>query len=95
VGPEQWHFAEFAEFPTGTTAAQAEAAMSQSMKSGEPPAGVKRIGAIKAASPGYGNTFTTAFDKGRVYVVADFLPDRSGGPPHAIGHEMWRVFAVP
>lgn len=98
AGPDQWHFAVILEFPRGTTTAQAGDSIAKAFKLGGPPrgglAGVKVLSIAEAASPGYGNTFTTNFTKGRVYVVADFMSDRAGGPPHAIGHHMWKVFTV-
>lgn len=94
VGPKQWHFAGFGEFSPGTTKAEAEAIMEKSIKTMVPPPNLKMIQGSEAASPGYGNTFTSFFAKGRVYVVADWMHDKSGGPPHAIDHHMWKVFTV-
>lgn len=94
VGPEEWHVSALLEFPPGTTKAQAEDAMAEMLKGHRLQAGVKALHGGEAASPGYGNTFTATFTKGRVYVVLDFLSDRSGGPPHLIGHHMWKVFEV-
>jgi hypothetical protein len=34
------------------------------------------------------------FVSGRTYVLACFVPDRAGGAPHAIGHDMYEAFTV-
>ena len=98
VGPVQWHFADIAEFPAGTTVAQATQAMPKLLASnGPPPAGVpspQDVTQSQAASPGYGNTFTANLAKGRTYVVACFLSDKKGGAPHAISHHMYKIFTI-
>jgi len=98
IGPVQWHFAEIASFPKGTTIAQGEGYVKKLLASnGPPPAGVpqpKDVAASQAASPGNGSTFTATFEKGMVYVVLCFFSDKAGGPPHAIGHNMYKVFSV-
>jgi hypothetical protein len=47
-------------------------------------------------SSGLGNQFTVpgGFESGRTYVLACFISDRAGGPPHAIAHDMYKVFTV-
>lgn len=94
LGPEQWHFAVILAFAPGTTKRQAEEAMTRLFRTRQPGTQVQVLSVAEAASPGYGNTFTATFTKGRVYAVADFMSDRAGGPPHAIGQHMWKVFAV-
>lgn len=98
VGPVQWHFAEILEFPKGTTVAKAQTDVPKLLTSnGPPPAGVSQpqpLAASQLASPGYGNTFTAAFERGRTYVVLCFVSDKAGGPPHAIAHQMYKVFTV-
>ncbi len=98
AGPKQWHFADLEAFPKGTTVAQAEAIVPKMLASdGPPPAGLalpETIATAEAASPGYGSTLTVTLEKGRTYVLLCFLSDKTGGPPHAIGHHMYKVFTV-
>jgi hypothetical protein len=98
AGPKQWHVADLEAFPKGTTVAQAEAIVPKMLASnGPPPAGVavpETIATAEAASPGYGSTLTVTLEKGRTYLLLCFLSDRAGGPPHAIGHRMYKVFTV-
>jgi hypothetical protein len=36
------------------------------------------------------------FEAGRTYLLACFVSDKAGGPPHAIGpHKMYEAFQVP
>jgi hypothetical protein len=99
AGPAQWHFADINVFPKGTTVAQATAALPKLFASGNgpPPAGVPtpdEVAGSQAASPGNGNTFVATLEKGRTYVVLCFLSDKTGGPPHAIAHQMYKIFTV-
>jgi plastocyanin len=98
LGPKQWHFADINVFPKGTTVAQAEAAMPKLLASqGPPPAGVPAPDSVfssQLASPGNGNTFSITLEPGRTYMVICFISDLAGGPPHAIGHQMYKVFTV-
>jgi hypothetical protein len=99
AGPPQWHFADLNVFPKGTTVAQATAALPKLFSSGNgaPPAGVPapvEVAQSQAASPGNGNTFVATLEKGRTYVVLCFLSDKTGGPPHAISHHMYKIFTV-
>jgi len=98
IGPVEWHFADIMEFPKGITVAQAQVAIPKILtSSGPPPAGVPAptpvvISAV--TSPGNGNTFTATFEAGRTYVVLCFVSDKTGGPPHAIAHHMYKVFTI-
>jgi hypothetical protein len=98
IGPVQWHFGDIMEFPKGTTVAQATASLPKLFASqGPPPAGVPAptpVATSQVTSPGYGNTFTATFTSGRTYVVLCFVSDKTGGPPHAIAHNMWKVFTI-
>jgi len=99
IGPVQWHFAEIVVFPKGTTVAQAQTDVPKLLAAGDgpPPAGVPQpqdVASSQLASPGYGNTFTATFEKGRTYVVLCFFTDKTGGAPHAISHHMYKVFTV-
>jgi hypothetical protein len=101
-GPDQVHFMTLAAFPEGTTAAQAEAAFDKLLKLPEdapPPAGVPAPDFENTIdtfvfSAGMGQTFTANFEAGRTYVAACFIQDKAGGPPHAIGHKMYKAFTV-
>lgn len=98
IGPEEWHFADILEFAKGTTVAKAQADIVKLLASnGPPPPGITppdEVASTQLASPGYGNTVTATFEAGRTYVVLCFVSDKTGGPPHAIGHHMYKVFTV-
>jgi hypothetical protein len=98
VGPTQWHFADILEFAKGTTVAQAGVDVTKLLASnGPPPAGVAAptdVASSQIASPGYGSTFNATFESGRTYVVLCFVSDKTGGPPHAIAHHMFKIFTV-
>jgi hypothetical protein len=40
------------------------------------------------------STFTAQLESGNTYAVVCFIQDLPGGPPHAFGHNMFKVFAV-
>lgn len=102
-GPEQVHFASVQKFPEGTDAAAAEEAFAQLVEAGEdapPPEGVplpEDVGFSGIFSTGLGATFEledgAAFEPG-TYLLACFIQDREGGPPHAIGNQMYTAFTV-
>lgn len=101
-GPEQVHFAGISVLPKGTTAAQAEEAFAAGLQAEEgapPPEGTPEpedFGFSGVASAGLGIQFKPAgaFESGRTYIVACFISDRAGGPPHAIGRKMFKAFTV-
>jgi hypothetical protein len=97
-GPTEWHFAAIMQYPEGTTVAKAEADLPKLLASeGPPPAGVvspEPFADSGVASPGFGNTFNATFESGRTYVALCFVGDKKGGPPHAIAHQMFKVFTV-
>lgn len=103
-GPTEWHFMEVLRFPQGTTPAQAESSFGKLVTAPEdapPPAGVKLPDeeggfASGVLSPGMAQTFTFDFEAGRTYLLACFVSDKAGGPPHAIGpQKMYKAFQVP
>jgi plastocyanin len=98
TGPKQYHFVEIVAFPKGTTIAQGEGYVTKLLASnGAPAPGVpqpKDVAGSEAAGPGNGNTFTATLEKGITYVALCFFNDTTGGPPHAIGHHMYKVFQV-
>lgn len=108
-GPEQVHFASVSVFPEGTDAAAAEEAFAQLLETqadetqgqGPPPEGVpvpEDVGFSGIFSTGLGATFElfegAAFESGRTYLLACFIQDRSGGPPHAIANQQYTAFTV-
>ena len=101
-GPKEIHFAEIQVFPAGTTEEQAQKAIDTlfSLPDGQaPPAGTplpESVGfsGILSAGPEINFTMPKPFEKGRVYVAMCFISDRAGGPPHAIGHHMVKVFTA-
>ncbi len=101
-GPAEVHFADIQVFPAGTTEDQANAAVETlfSLPEGQaPPAGTPmptETGFSGILSPGPEVNFTMAepFESGRVYVAMCFISDRAGGPPHAIGQHMIKVFTA-
>lgn len=100
-GPDEVHFGSISVFPEGTDEAAAEAAFQTLLQSedGPPPEGTvmpEDVGFSGIFSTGLGNTFEMSepFQSGRTYIVTCFIQDRAGGPPHAIAHQMYEVFAV-
>ncbi len=97
-GPVQWHFGHIMGFPDGVSVAEATADFKKLLATdGPPPAGVSQpeeVALSQIASPGRGNTFTATLEAGRAYVVVCFVTDLKGGPPHAIGHQMFKVFTI-
>jgi hypothetical protein len=97
-GPTQWHFGDINVFPQGTTVQQAETAITKLISSnGPPPPGVPQPDPVvtsQIASPGWGNTFQATMLSGRTYAIFCFATDLAGGPPHAIGKHMYKVFTV-
>lgn len=101
-GPKEVHFASVSVFPEGTDAAAAEEAWGAMMTAEEgspPPEGTPEpedVGFSGIFSSGLGAQFTVpdGFESGRTYVIACFIQDRAGGPPHAIGQKMYKIFTV-
>jgi uncharacterized cupredoxin-like copper-binding protein len=102
-GPLQVHFASISVFPEGTDAAAAEESFQTLLQLEEdqppPPDAVfpEDVGFSGIFSAGLGATFQLfegEFESGRTYAVACFIQDRAGGPPHAIGAQMYEVFTV-
>lgn len=101
-GPDEVHFASVSVFPEGTDAAAAEEAWGAMMAADEsspPPEGTPEpedVGFSGIFSSGLGAQFTVpdGFQAGRTYVLACFISDRAGGPPHAIGEKMYKIFTV-
>jgi plastocyanin len=101
-GPDQVHHGVFFAFVQGTDETAAAAALDaflQSDEGAEPPPELDfrasdglPIGGVFSA--GLGQTIDFNFEAGRTYAVLCFIQDRAGGPPHAIAHDMKKIFTV-
>jgi plastocyanin len=101
-GPNQDHFAAVLQFPEGTSVEDAEAAFAAFLESEDgsvpddvvPPEDAD-FAFSGIASNGLGVQFEVegGFDAG-TYVYACFMTDREGGPPHAVGAQMYKGFVV-
>ena len=101
TGPDQPHHAVVLEFPAGVgevAARRALRAFADAQRDGRsPPPGTPQptpVGDIQFFDPGLGGTFDATLRAGRTYVVACFVSDRAGGPPHAFGHEMVKPLTI-
>lgn len=100
-GPKEWHHLVAFEFPVGTTeeaAIGAFQAFGQAEETGQPPPPgtpePAEAGYAGIVSPGFENTFELILRINRTYLLACFISDRSGGPPHAVAHRMVKTFIV-
>lgn len=102
-GPAEIHHAVFFPFAKGTSEADAAAALDTYLGGdqggGTPPpelefASNKALPNAGVFSAGLGQTIDMTFESGRTYAVVCFLPDRAGGPPHVIAHQMKKIFTV-
>ena len=96
---EQLHHAIWMEFPEGIDEAAAEDAFQALISAGEgpPPEDTpepEEVGFSYVFGPGMGGTFDVTLQSGRTYAVVCFIQDRTGGPPHAVAHEMVEIFSV-
>ena len=101
AGPEQWHHLVALEFPAGTTeeaALNAFAAFGQAEETGQPPPpGTPEpadAGYAGIMSPGNATTFELPLRINHTYLLACFIQDTTGGPPHAVAHQMVKTFIV-
>ena len=95
TGPRELHHAVVLEFPAGVEEAAAREALrafAAAQQEGRgPPPGTPQptpVGDVQFFDPGLGGTFDVTLTTGRTYVVACFVSDRAGGPPHAFAHDM-------
>ncbi len=99
-GPDQVHHAVFFPFAEGIDEAAAETALDAFLSSeeeGPPPPELdfsQEVDDFGVFSTGLGATYDVEFQSGRTYAVVCFIQDRSGGPPHAIAHDMKEIFTV-
>lgn len=101
AGPKQWHHLVGFEFPSGTTeeaAVNAFLAFGQAEETGQPPPEgtpePSEAGFAGIVSPGLSTTFELALKINHTYLLACFIQDLSGGPPHAVAHRMIKTFIV-
>lgn len=103
-GPDQLHHAVLVDFGTNDPAV-VEQAIGPLVQGGEddPPPDIEGfdpeqvnfdMGGSGVFGPGLGGTFEAEVTSGNTYAVVCFISDRAGGPPHAIGMEMYEVFTV-
>lgn len=103
-GPDQLHHAVLVDFGTNTPEV-VEQAIGPLVQGGEddPPPDIEGfdmdqvsfdLGGSGVFGPGLGGTFEAEVTPGNTYAVVCFISDLAGGPPHAIGMEMYEVFTV-
>jgi hypothetical protein len=103
-GPDQLHHAVLVDFGTNTPEV-VEEAIGPLVQGGEddPPPAIEGfdmeqvnfdLGGSGVFGPGLGGTFEAEVQEGNTYAVVCFISDRAGGPPHAVGMEMYEVFTV-
>lgn len=102
-GPDQLHHAMLVDFGTNTPEVARQAIMPLLASEGEEAPDVEGLdmsqvnpdfGGSAVFGPDSGGTFEADFVEGNTYAVVCFISDRAGGPPHAIGMEMFEVFQV-
>ena len=103
-GPDQFHHAIVFDFGDNDPEAVEENLIPflESEEGGEPPPGLD-IDDPEAVFPGIGTgvfgpggrgTGVGTFEADTTYAVVCFIQDRSGGPPHVFGEDMYEVFTV-
>lgn len=98
-GPDQWHHFVAMEFPEGVDEQGATEAFEAMLAAGEdapPPAGPEpeEIGFGGVLSPGMAQTVQLDLRSGHTYLFVCFIQDTTGGPPHAVAHQMFKTFSV-
>lgn len=103
-GPDQLHHAVIVDFGTNSleVAQQAIKPLLTSEEDAPPPSieglDMEQVdfdfGGSAVFGPDAAGTFEADFVEGNTYGVVCFISDRAGGPPHAIGMEMFEVFQV-
>lgn len=103
-GPDQFHHGVIVDFGTNSPEV-AEQAIEPLLNSEEdaPPPDIEGLdmeqvnfdfAGAPVFGPGSGGTFEAEFQEGNTYALVCFISDRAGGPPHAIGMDMYEVFTV-
>lgn len=54
----------------------------------------KQVLELQPLDPGLSETSRVTLQSGRTYLFACFIQDRTGGPPHAFGHQMYKVMKI-
>ena len=91
---EQLHHGIFFAFPEGVDEASAAEQFKAMIAEEEGAAEPEEAGFTYVFGPGMGGTFEIELESGRTYGVVCFLQDRTGGPPHAVAHDMAEFFTV-
>lgn len=103
-GPDQLHHAVLMDFGTNDPAVVEEALPTLLESEGEDVPEIEGLdmeqvnfdfGGSAVFGPGLGGTFEADITSGNTYALVCFISDRSGGPPHAFGHEMYEVVQAP
>lgn len=100
AGPDELHHMVLQAFPQGTSEEDARAAVETLFalpEDQQPPEGTpvpEDVGASAVFSPDAAGTVDLELEADRQYVIACFINDRAGGPPHAIAYGMWDVFSI-
>ena len=99
--PRQWHHMVAFEYPPSITpeaAVNAFRALGQAEETGQPPPPgtpqPEEAGFAGVFSPGGAQTIHLDVKSGHTYLLACFIQDITGGPPHAIAHNMLTPFKV-
>jgi hypothetical protein len=100
-GPDQLHHAILFDFGDLDPEVVEQNFAAFAASDGEPPAALAEVdfehleaGGSGVFSSRGGGTFAAELAAGTTYVVACFISDLEGGPPHAIAYDMWEVFTV-
>lgn len=99
-GPNEFHHAILFDFEQLDPKVVEEniPVMFASEDGGPPPEAFKDInldeegGFTAVFSPGLGGTSKMKIEEGNTYALVCFISDKSGGPPHAMAHDMYTVF---
>lgn len=99
-GPDQLHHAVLMDFGTNDPAVVEEALPALLESEGEDVPDVEGLdmeqvnfdfGGSAVFGPGLAGTFEADITSGNTYAIVCFISDRAGGPPHAIGMDMYEV----
>lgn len=103
-GPNELHHAvlfNFGDIEASVVEENFEAFLNSEGPDAPPPPALKDVdqekleaGNTGVFSPNLGGTSPLEIEAGNTYVVACFIGDKAGGPPHAIAHKMWKVFTA-
>lgn len=95
AGPKQWHHMVALEYHFTVSEEEALRRFRSTFdENAPPPPGPEPTenGFAGIFSPGGGQTFVMEIQRGYTYLLACFIQDTSGGPPHAVAHNMIKTF---